>query len=327
MSAKRSVAKLLRAGCGLNAEARMLHRSTRHHGAVTDASEPTPQFVLVPEEREKWVMQTYRARRCDLVLNRVIDPAPNSLLDLVDRRYDLEKVSTWARASLRAATEHLCLWADRVAPFAVTPGQVSNIRPRPYLLLARAGLEAASHALWTLEASSADECVQRFIQVMRTDFGYHRKALRDAGMDHSRIDQRLANLEARREELSIFGAATQGPLGYGKLVRNAAKVTKQDEDRWFYLWAVASAAAHGQNWFGVEGFILVNKTEYEPNHLRVTSLPDPTLVTEMVEAACTALDWATLRWLIIGGHDLSIFDTALLDVHARMPKKDEADDL
>jgi hypothetical protein len=276
---------------------------------VTDPPEPIPRFTLIPEEHRQWVMQTYRARRCDLVLKQIADPNPQSLLHRVDQIYELEKVSTWARASLRAATEHLCLWADLVAPYTVAPGDVSNIRPRPYLLLARAGLEAASHALWTLEASSADECVQRFIQLMRTDFGYHRKALHDGGMDYS------------REELSIPAKSTKEPLGYGKLVRNAAKITKQDEDRWFYLWATASAAAHGQNWFGVEGFIVLDKIEYEPNHLRVTSLPDPTLITEMAEAACTALEWGTLRWLIIGGHDPSIFDTALQDVHARMPKK------
>jgi hypothetical protein len=201
---------------------------------------------------------------------------------------------------------------------------VSNIRSRPYLLLARAGLEAAAHALWTLEASSSDECVERFIQLMRTDFGYHRKALREGGMDCSRVDKRLASLEARCQDLSIPAAVTRETLGYGKLIRNAAKITKQDEDRWFYLWATASAAAHGQNWFGVEGFILVDKTEYEPNHLRVMSLPDPTLITEMAEAACTALEWGTLRWLTIGAHDLSVFDAALRDVHARMPKKGDA---
>ena len=267
-------------------------------------------------------MQTYRARRCDLVLRRVVDSKPQSLLDLVDRVYEVEKVSTWARASLRAATEHLCLWADLVAPYRVTPGDVSYIRPRPYLLLARAGLEAASHALWTLEASSADECVQRFVQIMHTDFQYHRIALLEGGMDYSRVDERIAVLESRCHDLSI--PVPKARLTYGQLVKNAAKVTKQDEDRWFSLWATASAAAHGQNWFGVEGFILLDKVEYEPNHLRMAFLPDPTFITQMTEAACTALEWATLRWLAIGGHDLSVFDEALRDVHARMPKKGEA---
>jgi hypothetical protein len=67
-----------------------------------------------------------------------------------------------------------------------------------------------------------------------------------------------------------------------------------------------------------------DKTEYEPNHLWVMSLPDPTLITEMAEAACTALEWGTLRWLTIGGHDLSVFDATLRDVYARMPKKGDA---
>jgi hypothetical protein len=289
---------------------------------MTEAEPPEPQFILSPEEHQKWVMQTYRARRCDLVLRRVVDPKPQSLLDLVDRVYEMEKVSTWARASLRAATEHLCLWADFVAPYTIKPGDVRHIRPRPYLLLSRAGLEAASYALWTLEASSADECVRRFVQLMRTDFRHHRNALRDGGMDYSRVDERLARLEARCEELSI--PDTNEKLNYGRLVRNAAKVTHQDEPRWFYLWATASAAAHGQNWFGVEGFLLMDKSEFEPNHYHMTSLPDPSLITEMTEAACTALDWATLRWLTIGGHDLGIFDDALREVHARMPKKGSA---
>jgi hypothetical protein len=58
---------------------------------VTDPSEPIPQFILIPEEHQQWVMQTYRARRCDLVLKQSADPNPQNLLHRVDRFYELGK--------------------------------------------------------------------------------------------------------------------------------------------------------------------------------------------------------------------------------------------
>jgi len=88
----------------------------------------------------------YSARSCELVLSRVADPPPGSDLAVADLFYPWEKVSTWVRDYLRASAEHLCLWADVVAPYRFDANAVNNVRMRPYLSLARAGLEAAADA-------------------------------------------------------------------------------------------------------------------------------------------------------------------------------------
>ena len=61
-------------------------------------------------------------------------------------------------------------------------------------------------------------------------------------------------------------------------------------------------AGEGQNWFGVEGFSLLAKEEYEIGHYRIASILDPTFVTETISAACTALKRGTEAWLIMGKH-------------------------
>jgi hypothetical protein len=57
--------------------------------------------------------------------------------------------------------------------------------------------------------------------------------------------------------------------------------------------------------------------EYEPGFFRTIAFPDPVFITETVGAACSTLQWGTLRWLTLGGYE------ALFDVYQRMPKKGE----
>jgi hypothetical protein len=141
-----------------------------------------------------------------------------------------------------STAEHLSLWSDVIAPYKLHPDAVNEIRPRPYLLLGRAGLEAAAHALWLVEAPSPEECAQRHIRLMHRDFTYHRAALAAGGLNTVRIDQRIADLESRAPNLSIQVSPKDKPPGYEKMVRSAAGATSHDENRWAYLWDAASAA-------------------------------------------------------------------------------------
>src|SRR5437868_7125387 len=106
------------------------------------------QFVLSEDHGQQWAAHTYAARSCELVLKRVVDPKAGSALAQADAFYAWEKASMWVRNYLCAAAEHLCLWADVTAPYKLHPEAVNEVRPRPSLLLGRAGLEAAAHALW-----------------------------------------------------------------------------------------------------------------------------------------------------------------------------------
>jgi hypothetical protein len=279
-----------------------------------------PGLVLSDEQHREWIRLACTARACELVLKRVGDPKPGSLFDVIDRVYDQEKVSVWTRSYLRAAAEHLSLWSDFAAPYIIAPGMVSPIRSRPYLLLGRAALESASYALWVLAApQSVDEWVNRFVQLMAKDFELHRKALTAGHLETARIDERIAAFNARLHEKSL--PKPLDPPGYLSMVRHAAVAISGDEDRWAYLWNAAAGAGHGQNWFGVEGFILLSKTEYEEGHYRTVSVPDPSFVTETIAAACAALQDGTCRWLTAGKHDLQLLEEATREVHDRLPKK------
>ena len=159
---------------------------------------------------------------------------------------------------------------------------------------------------------------------MHRDFTLHRAALEAGGLDTARVDQRIADLESRCESLSIATTPKDKPPGYEKLVRNAAVVTNHDEDRWSYLWNAASGAAHGQNWFGLEAFDLLTREEYEPGYFRTIAFPDPVFITETIGAACKTLQWGTLKWLVLGGHDPDLLRQAQRDVFERVPKKQPA---
>lgn len=292
---------------------------------VHDDGQGTDAQLLVPADQvQQWATNTYRVRSCELVLSRTVDPLPGSQLDRADAIYRWEKISVWARSYLLAATESLCLWADLVAPYDLVPDAVNRVRMRPYLLLARSGLEAAAHAIWLLDVPTRtfEECVKRHVRLMHHDFTLHKQALEARKSDAGRIEDRIAKLKERAAGLPFEVTPTDKPPGYEKLVRNAATVVGKDANEWAYLWQAASGAGHGQNWFGIEGFDLLPTAEYQPGHFRTISIPDPIFITETIEAAAFALQWGTLRWLQLGGHDPSLLGAAVWEVSAKMPKKD-----
>jgi hypothetical protein len=287
----------------------------------SSAAQPHQLQLALPEEhRQRWTECTYVARGCALTLERAVDPKPSSELAAADAFYEWEKASIWVRNYLCAAAEHLSFWADVTAPYKLHPEATNEVKPRPSLLLARAGLEAAAHALWLIEGPTPLECAQRHIRLMHRDFTFHRAALIAGRVDTAHIDKRIEDLELRCAGLTIPTAPKDRPPGYEKLVRSAAVATQHDENRWSYLWNAASGAAHGQNWFGIEGFELVTLDEYEPGYFRTIAVPDVEIITETLDAACSTLRWGTLKWLMLGGHSPELMRTATRDVFERMPK-------
>ncbi|PPJ14997.1 hypothetical protein [Nocardia cyriacigeorgica] len=67
------------------------------------------------------------------------------------------------------------------------------------------------------------------------------------------------------------------------------------------FWNAARGAGHGQNRFGIEAFDPLHHIEYEPGRYRSVPIPDPTFVTELIDAASPTLWWATVRWLFYAG--------------------------
>jgi hypothetical protein len=285
--------------------------------------EPSEPVLLPEDHQSEWAQSTYRIRAAQIVLTRLVDPRPTSALAAADTHYRWEKVSVWSRGYLLAAVDNLSFWADQIAPYDFTPGQVNHVAFRPYLLLGRSALEAVAHGLWLLSATDIDELMQRHVGLMHRDFQYHLKALESGGQDGTRIQKRITALGERAATLNPAPNPKDSPPGYEKLVRLAAVYCQEDENLWAYYWNAASGAAHGQNWFSLEGFELAYKEEYEPGHFRVSSIPDPQFITATIGAATTALDWATLRWLELASYPPELVVAAMHEVHDRMPKKSE----
>jgi hypothetical protein len=288
---------------------------------VTD-DPPQEPFLLSGEHRTEWTISMYEIRAAELCLTRLVDPRPGSPLAAADRHYKWEKASSWSRAYLRAAADNLGFWSDLVAPYEFEPGHVNNVGYRPYLLLGRSGLEAAAHGLWLLAAENSVDCVGRLVRLMHRDFTYHVKAIESGGGDASRITQRITDLEARCAGLDPVPNPKARPPRYEDLVKLAATICEKDESEWAYYWNAASGAAHGQNWFSIEGFEVAFREEYEPGHYRTVTTPDPEFITATIGAAATALKHATCRWMMTAGYPLELMTIAMTEVFERMPKKD-----
>lgn len=282
-------------------------------------------MALPDDHIAEWKGHALTVRASQLVLQRTLDPLPNSALAFADALYPWEKVSAWSRDYLLASADFLLSWADQFAPYEFDPHAVNRIAYRPYLMLARCGLEAAAHGLWLVAAESPKDCVRRHVRLMNRDFHYHRAALKAGKLDESLIQERIDALAARAAETEPSLRPTEKPPGYEQLVRLAAETLESDPDRWAYLWNAASGAAHGQNWFGIEAFELMSKEEYEPGYFRVKRMPAADFITDTLDAAVSTLAGGTHLWLQYAGVSGSVWLQAIQDVFARMPKADDAD--
>lgn len=263
----------------------------------------------------------FNVRACKLALQRSRDPLPESALAQADALYPWEKVSAWSRDYLLAAADFLGFWADQFAPLEFHPDAINIIAYRPYILLARSGLEAAAQGLWLVAADSAADCVRRHVRLMHRDFQYHHDALKAGQIDASAIQERMDELVERAAETDPSLRPRNRPPGFEKIIRNVAEKLSEDPDRWAYLWNAASGAAHGQNWFGTEAYKLLSKEEYEPGYYRVQRMPDPGYITATLDAAVTTLAGGTHLWLAYAGFKTEVWSQAIKDVFDQMPKQ------
>jgi hypothetical protein len=290
---------------------------------MTDLFAPMP---LPAGHFDLWTQYAISARATELMLNTHVDPRPDSQLEQADRRYQWEKVSAWTRGYLRAAAQQLSTWADIVMPYDVQPGAVNHVAYVAYLMLARSALEAAAQGFWILRADAIDECTSRHVRMMRRDFCYHFNALDAGGGDTSTAAKRIADLERRAADLTPTVDPKVKPPGYEKLVRYAARRTDNDESEWAYFWHAASGAAHGQNWFSIEGFEVLVGDEYDEGHFRTASMPDPEFITGTIGAAVEALNHAAWRWMLMAGYNpMQATTEALLAIGERLPKIPDSD--
>ena len=208
----------------------------------------------VPEESSRaWAESTIAARLDSYILRNVGQPASESNFAEVHRIYPFERVADSARSYLRAALDHLVMWADFATPLRWHPEQVLHIEYRPAYTIARAAMEASAQAVWMLGAPDAVECVRRHLCLVRWDLEEHRKSKPEGSADKVAIEQEDAEL-VRRVAGVLSESEIATPGGYLNLFRKVCAIPDFDQgiDEVEQLWRSASGAAHGKLWVGKE---------------------------------------------------------------------------
>ncbi len=70
------------------------------------------------------------------------------------------------------------------------------------------------------------------------------------------------------------------------------------------LWRAAGGAAHGLYWPSLELQRLIVADEYEPGRFRVSTLPDSTVMVEVIQDAYKMTQYGALKYLTYAGADL-----------------------
>lgn len=204
---------------------------------------------------ERWAAVAHSARMMADVLRQIGEPLPGSPLAQVNAAYSHQRGSDWCRSFLSAALEHLEFWGDQVAPLKFHPELEIHHSFRPAQTLSRAAIESSAHAVWVLDAQTAQECTRRHLCLVVHDFEEQRKAATG--------NVRKQLLAERRKTLieRVGPAFTEDEVkrfpGYMELVKQAAAVVAArgsreaaayDADSVERLWRASAGSAHGKRW-------------------------------------------------------------------------------
>jgi hypothetical protein len=265
----------------------------------------TEEIRPVPDaEIARWVNAAHKSRLASYMLDQVRDPLPGTSLACDDEAYRWEKCSAWTRSALVAATDHLIVWANIVAPQTVFEGMVVRNPPRPYYTLARAGLECAAQAVWVLDQDTSSERMTRHLRLLYHDLRQMAVAFEVAGDQRAAwARERMDSIRERLGDADLFETLKKHEPKYSTMVRDCADAIEMAPAELEVLWRSASAAAHGKNWFQQVGYATVVGDEYEPGYFRAILHPDPAAITPSVTAAANLTMYGVLRFITRAGHD------------------------
>lgn len=266
---------------------------------MSEDIEPVADAVIT-----RWVNAAHTSRLASYMLEQVRDPVPGTPLAADDDAYRWEKCSAWTRSALVAATDHLVVWANIVAPQRVFEGMVVRNPPRPYYTLARAGLESAAQAVWVLDQHRSSERVDRHLRLLYHDLRQMALAFEMAGDERAlKVRERMESIREHVDDAERFQRIKKHEPRYSTMVRECASAIEIAPAELEVLWRSASAAAHGKNWFQHVGYTTTVGNEYEPGHFRVMLRPDPAGITRSVTAAAKLTLHGVMRFITSAGHD------------------------
>jgi hypothetical protein len=282
--------------------------------------------VPVPEDASRqWTESAFSARFNAHILSRVGAPKPGSNFAKVAELYPFESVAERCHAYLRAASEHLHLWADLHAPLKFHPDQRTRIDLRPAYTLSRAAMEASAHALWIFGTLDPIECVRRHIALLRWDLEEHRKS-KPAGDEKRAVQAKDAEIVKR-----VSGIFTEkqvaSPGSYFTLFQQVCKWDEYALDiaEVELVWRAASGAAHGKYWVGQDLQVEVETQDAEGN-ARTVLVPDTDGIARALELASSMCGSGVGKLALWSGYDpIAMSKEASRWVADNMTYRDDAD--
>lgn len=266
------------------------------YGSCVEIRQPVPA-----EQSQAFTEVALGSRLTWHMVQSCDDPIDGSNFMMANRLYPFEKVSDRARHYVRAAFEHLLMWADYVAPSKFHPEQAVTFTLRPTYTLARAAMETAAQVVWLLDTTDPVECVRRHLRLIRWDLSEHRKSFLDAD-GKKRVRERDNELLTRVAE--VFNEEDlRPPNGYLDVLKYACNPDDLDLDEATVerLWRAASGAAHGMYWPNLELQTLTLGAEYEPSYFRAQAFPDATVMVDVIQVAYKMSQYAALKYINFSG--------------------------
>lgn len=269
-----------------------------------------------------WIAVAHSARMSLRMLSRLGDPASDSPFTQINALYPHEKASDWCRSYL-TALEHLTIWADHVAPLTFHPDQQVRHTLRPAYTLARAAIEASSHAVWITGGGSAHECARRHLALIRWDYEEHRKSVAGA---EQKAAIRAMDATLLERAATVFRKEELGRPNQFTVLQAAAMTIERDPDDAERIWRAASGAAHGKVWPSLALQHVVPLTEYEPGQFRTWRIPDLQWMTEVLELAESMTTRGVLQFADFCGADIAqLIDEARIWLASVVPLREDAD--
>jgi hypothetical protein len=255
------------------------------------------RVISDPEALQRWRVLGLQIHTCDWVLRHQGPPTAESELAAINEQFPAWHVSTTLQHLVWAAGEHLMQWADAVAPLGGQVDEPRALRTRPVYSWARSAMEAAGTAAWIAEPAVAEELLKRHLVLLYHDLREQRAAHAVGGTwaAVALLDQHMRALVDDR-----FAGVQPKSVRYLDRVRAGARLAGEDEDRCEYLWRVASAASHGQQWFGAEAY------ERGSDDATAGVWPDEQRRIEVLEAAYALFHVATTEYVRLSGGDVGL---------------------
>ncbi len=264
---------------------------------------PEERVQVDPEGLRAWVEVAQGTRLSWHTFVNVPAPAEGSNFARTQELYPFEAVDERARSYVRAALEHLMMWAEYAAPFKFHPEQESNFQQRPPYTLARAAMEAAAQAVWMLDTRDPLECIRRHLSLIRWDLQEYKRSKLD--LDEKQTVDALDH-ELVSRVLQVFGEdEIRPPGGYLWVLQQACKADglNLEADQVERLWRAASGSAHGMYW-PTQDLQKIIELPSEGGRTRQVRVADAQGIADVLQAAYTMTQYAVLKYADFAGADI-----------------------